>query len=86
MEQHHILIVVTMLQRSNTTIYTNSEKRVLTNLSTIVNNVKGFYALLEKIQKSISPQIKIRAWLETTGCYSYNLLNFLLYNSISPMS
>ena len=61
----------------------SSEGEVLADVFTIPNNMDGFYALLEKIRACTTPQDKIKAGLEATGHYSYNILGFLLDNGLA---
>ena len=61
----------------------SSEGEVLAEVFTISNTMDGFNCLLQKIQDSTTPQDKIRVGLEATGHYSYNLLGFLLDNSLT---
>ncbi len=56
----------------------NSEGEVLADVFTIDNNREGFETLLQRINTCASPADKIRAGLEATGHYSYNILGFLL--------
>lgn len=57
---------------------TNSDGEVLFKAFTISNNREGFETLFQRI-KSISDDLtKVKAGLEATGHYSYNLLGFLL--------
>ncbi len=57
---------------------TNSDGEVLFKSFTISNNREGFETLFQRI-KSISDDLtEVKAGLEATGHYSYNLLGFLL--------
>lgn len=56
----------------------SSEGKVLADVFTIPNSMKGFQFLLDKIYSCVSPQDSIKVGLEATGHYSYNLLGFLL--------
>ena len=60
----------------------NSEGEVLADVFTIPNNMEGFHCLLQRIRESTVPQDKIKVGLEATGHYSYNILGFLLDNSL----
>lgn len=60
----------------------SSEGEVLADVFTIPNSMEGFCYLLQKIQGCCSPQDKIKVGLEATGHYSYNILGFLLDNSL----
>ena len=61
----------------------SSEGEVLADVFTIPNNMDGFNCLLQRIQDCTTPQDKVKVGLEATGHYSYNLLGFLLDNSLS---
>ena len=61
----------------------NSEGIVLTDVFTIPNNMEGFNTLLDELRTCATPQDSIKAGLETTGHYSYNLLGFLLDNGLA---
>ena len=56
----------------------SSEGEVLADVFTIANNMSGFDALWQKIQRCAAPAEKIKVGLEATGHYSYNILGFLL--------
>ncbi len=57
---------------------TSSDGGALFNAFTIPNNREGFETLFQRI-KSVSDDLsKVKAGLEATGHYSYNLLGFLL--------
>lgn len=60
----------------------SSEGEILADVFTIQNNLDGFNCLLQKILACSSPQDKIKVGLEATGHYSYNILGFLLDNSL----
>ena len=57
---------------------TNSDGEVLFNAFTIANNRDGFNKLYQKIESVMEDITKVKAGLEATGHYSYNLLGFLL--------
>lgn len=57
---------------------TNSEGEALFKPFTIPNNREGFESLLQKIESVSDDLAKVKAGLEATGHYSYNLLGFLL--------
>ena len=61
----------------------SSEGEVLADVFTIPNTMEGFNFLLQKIRECTTPQDKIKAGLEATGHYSYNLLGFLLDNGLA---
>ena len=61
----------------------SSEGEVLADVFTIPNNMDGFHRLLQRIQDCTNSQDKIKVGLEATGHYSYNLLGFLLDNSLT---
>ena len=56
----------------------SSEGEVLADVFTIANNMSGFDALWQTIQRCAAPAEKIKVGLEATGHYSYNILGFLL--------
>lgn len=56
----------------------SSEGEVLADVFTIPNNAEGFDTLLQTIRRCARPADKIKAGLEATGHYSYNILGFLL--------
>ena len=56
----------------------SSEGVVLADVFAIPSSTEGFQFLWEKIHNCVSPQDSIKAGLEATGHYSYNLLGFLL--------
>ena len=56
----------------------SSEGKVLADVFTIQNNADGFGTLLQTIRRCARPEDKIKAGLEATGHYSYNILGFLL--------
>lgn len=60
----------------------SSEGEVLANVFTIPNSIESFHCLLQRIKECSSPQDKIKAGLEATGHYSYNILGFLLDNGL----
>ena len=57
---------------------TNSDGEVLYKVFTITNNLEGFHDLYQKISSVMVDASKVKAGLEATGHYSYNLLGFLL--------
>ena len=60
----------------------SSEGEVLCDLFTISNTLDGFNDLLSKIKSFSKDLSKTKVGLEATGHYSYNLLGFLLDNSL----
>lgn len=60
----------------------SSESEVLADVFTIPNTMDGFTCLLQRIQNCTEQMDKIKVGLEATGHYSYNLLGFLLDNSL----
>lgn len=60
----------------------SSEGEVLADVFAIPNSMDGFRCLLQRIRESTVPQDKIKVGLEATGHYSYNILGFLLDNSL----
>lgn len=61
----------------------SSEGEVLADVFTIPNNAEGFDTLLQTIRRCARPADKIKAGLEATGHYSYNILGFLLGNGLA---
>ena len=57
---------------------TNSEGEVLFKSFTISNNREGFESLFQRIESVSDDLDKVKAGLEATGHYSYNLLGFLI--------
>ena len=57
---------------------TNTDGEILFNPFTIANNRDGFDFLYRRIQSVSDDFTKVKAGLEATGHYSYNLLGFLL--------
>ena len=57
---------------------TNSDGEVLFNAFTIANNRDGFNKLYQKIESVMEDITKVKAGLEATGHYSYNLLGYLI--------
>ena len=57
---------------------TNSDGEVLCKSFTIPNNREGFDTLFQRIESISDDLTKVKAGLEATGHYSYNLLGFLL--------
>ena len=57
---------------------TNSDGEVLFNAFTIANNRDGFNQLYQKIEAVMEDITKVKAGLEATGHYSYNLLGYLI--------
>lgn len=55
----------------------SSEGKVLADVFTIQNSIKGYDCLLQKI-RSCTQNHMIKVGLEATGHYSYNILGFLL--------
>lgn len=60
----------------------NSEGEVLADVFTIANNAEGFDTLLQTIRRCTQPDDKVKVGLEATGHYSYNILGFLLGESL----
>ena len=60
----------------------SSEGEVLCDVFTISNTLDGFNDLLSKIKSFSKDLSKTKVGLEATGHYSYNLLGFLLDNSL----
>ncbi len=56
----------------------NSEGEVLAEVFTIQNNREGYELLPRRIRQCAGYSEKIKAGLEATGHYSYNILGFLL--------
>ena len=56
----------------------SSEGEVLADVFTIPNSADGFARLLARIKAASADLNKVKAGLEATGHYSYNLLGFLL--------
>jgi len=61
----------------------SSEGEVLADVFTIPNNMEGFHCLLGRIRACAAAQDKIKAGLEATGHYSYNILGFLLDSGLA---
>ena len=57
---------------------TNSDGEVLFKSFTISNNREGIETLFQRIESVSDDFSKVKAGLEATGHYSYNLLGFLL--------
>lgn len=57
---------------------TNSEGEALFNAFTIPNNADGFHDLFQKISSLTNDFSNVKAGLEATGHYNYNLLGFLI--------
>ena len=57
---------------------TNSDSEILFNVFTIPNNHEGFDTLFQRIKSVSDDFTNVKAGLEATGHYSYNLLGFLL--------
>ena len=57
---------------------TNSDGEVLFKAFTIPNNRDGFDELYQKIESVTDDLTKVKAGLEATGHYSYNILGYLL--------
>ena len=57
---------------------TNSDGEVLFNAFTIPNNADGFHNLYQKISSLTNDFSNVKAGLEATGHYNYNLLGFLM--------
>ena len=61
----------------------SSQGEILANAFTIPNTLDGLHCLLQRIRDCTTPQDKIKVGLEATGHYSYNILGFLLNNSLA---
>lgn len=61
----------------------SSEGEILADVFTIPNNSAGFDILLQAIRSCSKPQDKIKVGLEATGHYNYNILGFLVDNSLT---
>ena len=61
---------------------TNTEGEVLADVFTVSNSKEGFELLLQTIVSCTGNGEKVKVGLEATGHYSYNLLGFLLDNSL----
>lgn len=61
----------------------NSDDEVLFKPFTISNNREDFETLFHRIQSVSDDLTKVKIGLETTGHYSYNLLRFLLDESLT---
>lgn len=57
---------------------TNSNGEILFNSFTIPNNSDGFHDLYQKISSLTNDSSNVKAGLEATGHYNYNLLGFLI--------
>ena len=57
---------------------TNSDGKILFNVFTIPNNADGFHNLYQKISSLTKDFSNVKAGLEATGHYNYNLLGFLM--------
>ena len=57
---------------------TDSDGEILSKSFTISNNREGFETLFQRIESVSDDLTKVKAGLEATGHYSYNLLGFLL--------
>ena len=62
---------------------TNSDGEVLFNAFTIANNRDGFNKLYQKIESVMEDITKVKAGLEATGHYSYNLLGYLINKGLT---
>ena len=62
---------------------TNSDGEVLFNAFTIANNRDGFNELYQKIESVMEDITKVKAGLEATGHYSYNLLGYLINKGLT---
>jgi len=60
----------------------NSEGEVLADVFTVSNSKEGFDTLFQTINTCTGIDGKIKVGLEATGHYSYNILGFLLDNSL----
>lgn len=60
----------------------NSDGEVLSDVFTIDNNITGFDLLYQKIKSVANDLSKVKAGLEATGHYSYNILGYLLSKSL----
>lgn len=61
----------------------SSEGEVLADVFTVANNREGFETLLQRIRSCARLADNIKVGLEATGHYSYNILGFLLENSLA---
>ena len=61
-----------------------SESQVLADVFTIPNTRDGFSELRQRIQQYFTLLNSLKAGLEATRHYSYNLLGFLLDNDLPP--
>lgn len=77
-----ICIGIDVAKDKHDCIIINSEGEVLADVFTIPNNMEGLRCLLQRIQTCNTAQDKIKAGLEATGHYSYNILGFLLDNGL----
>lgn len=57
---------------------TNSNSEALFNVFTIPNNADGFHNLFQKISSLTNDFSNVKAGLEATGHYNYNLLELLM--------
>ena len=61
---------------------TNSDGEILAGPFTITNNKEGFLDLLGRIKAAGGKTPDVKAGLESTGHYSYNILGFLIDNNV----
>ncbi len=61
---------------------TNSDGEILAGPFTITNNKEGFLDLLGRIKAAGGKTPNVKAGLESTGHYSYNILGFLIDNNV----
>ena len=60
----------------------DSDGTIRADCFTIPNNIDGFKQLLRTVRDCTTKADKIKVGLEATGHYSYNILGFLLDNSL----
>lgn len=77
-----IFVGIDVAKDKHDCIIISSEGEVLADVFTIANNKEGFTELLQTINTCTGIGEKIKVGLEATGHYSYNLLGFLLDNSL----
>ena len=77
-----IVVGIDVAKDKHDCIIMNSENKVLVDVFTIPNTIEGFELLLANIKSVSDESDKIKVGLEATGHYCYNLLGFLLNNSL----
>lgn len=65
---------------------TNSDCEGLFNIFTIPNNANRFHNLYQKISSLTKEFSNVKVELKVTGYYNYNLLGFLMDESLPPLS